>query len=253
MTFEFLFTFTFIKMVLLIYNSNFASMLSEPSITDWISSLAAFAGVPLIIWGFIKIFRKDKNQERKLNALEKLAISQDELIGQMSEQISELARQTSEFQNQSEIMQTSNELISKQIDLQNEIFLHNKVSDERKIELQKNLRINDIKPYFFRNGGHSSSSNISIPLKNKGNTARKLRLTKIKGEFMHFEKLNPDSEVDSNGNIEIKANITEGGRHLDNGSRDYELELYFEDIEENCYKQTIYSRKISLPELLTKG
>jgi hypothetical protein len=47
---------------------------------DWINALSSALGIPIIIWGIIKIFKKDKDQERKLNSLEDLAISQDEII-----------------------------------------------------------------------------------------------------------------------------------------------------------------------------
>jgi uncharacterized coiled-coil protein SlyX len=65
--------------------------MTEPLITDWINSIAALIGIPIVVWGIIKLFIKDKNQERKLSSLEKLAVSQDEMIKKMTEQISELS------------------------------------------------------------------------------------------------------------------------------------------------------------------
>jgi|GEM_PF-2913366 len=216
---------------------------------DWISAISSILSIPIIIWGIIKIFRKDKNQERKINSLENLAISQDGMIKKMTEQINELAKQTSEYQFQSVLMKESNSLISKQIELQNDIFLHNKGIEEKKLEIQEIKRLSEIKPHFTNNGGSGSSSNILINLKNKGYTARNLKLNKIRGEFMRFEQLNSEAEIDNGKSIEIKANITESGRHLDNGNRDYEIELLYEDIDGNKYKQKIENRKIGNPEL----
>ena len=59
--------------------------MTEPLITDWINSIAALIGIPIVVWGIIKLFIKDKNQERKLSSLEKLAVSQDEMIKKMKE------------------------------------------------------------------------------------------------------------------------------------------------------------------------
>ena len=224
--------------------------MSEPLITDWINSIAALIGVPLIMWGIIKLFIKDKAQERKLSSMEKLAISQNEMVNKMNEQIQELSKQTAEFQRQSVLMQDSNELISKQVELQNDIFLHEKGTEEKNAELQKKRRLNDIKPYFVNNGGTSSSTNVSINLKNKGNTAINLDLKKVQGDFIHFGKLDSEKEIDSGLNIEIKGNIAPAGRNLDNATRNYILELYFKDIDGNKYKQVITGQKVSKPELI---
>lgn len=226
--------------------------MAQPTITDWISSIASLLGIPIIIWGIIKLFIKDKSQERKLNSLESLAISQDEITKKMAEQINELAKQTSEYQYQSELMKESNNLISKQIELQNDIFLHNQVTEEKKLELQKIKRINELKPYFINNGGSSNSEKISISLKNKGNTARNLRLEKIEGNFINFKKLNTEIEFEQNKILEIVGTISSSGRNFDNSQRAFKAEIYFEDMDGNKYKQRIIDSKIGKPELIEK-
>lgn len=130
---------------------------TEPKITDWISSIAALLGIPSIVFGIVRLFIKNKDQEKKLVALESLANSQ-------SQQIEELARQTSEFQYHSELMRDSNELLRDQIALQNQIFLHNRVNDEQKAELQKKERMSAIKPHFIRLGSSSSPENFQVRL-----------------------------------------------------------------------------------------
>lgn len=226
--------------------------MAQPTITDWISSIASLLGIPIIIWGIIKLFIKDKSQERKLNSLENLAISQNEITKKMAEQINELAKQTSEYQYQSELMKESNNLISKQIELQNDIFLHNQVTEEKKLELQKIKRINELKPYFINNGGSSNSEKISISLKNKGNTAKNLRLEKIEGNFINFKKLNTEIEFEQNKILEIVGTISSSGRNFDNSQRAFKAEIYFEDMDGNKYKQRIIDSKIGKPELIEK-
>ncbi len=202
--------------------------------------------------GDYKNLKKNKNQERKINSLENLAISQDKMIRKMTEQINELAKQTSEYQYQSVLMKESNNLISNRIELQNDIFLHNKGVEEKKLEIQEIKRLSEIKPHFINIGGGSDPSNISIRLKNKGATAINLTLNKIRGEFITFQKSNPETEIDNGKNIEIKGNIFSSGRNQDNGNRDYELELTYEDIDGNKYKQKIENRKTGNPELIKK-
>jgi len=224
--------------------------MTQPSITDWISAISSGLGIPLIIWGIIKIFKKDKSQERKINSLENLAISQNEMINKLTEQIDELSKQTAEFQFQSQLMKESNVLLSKQIELQNNIFLHDKGIEEKKLEIQKIKRLGDIKPHFINNGSSSNSLNLVINLRNKGNTAKNLILNKVRGEFLNFGQLNPDAEIDTGKNIEIKANVTPSGKNHDNGNRDYEIELLYEDIDGNKYRQTIENQKVGNPEII---
>jgi hypothetical protein len=225
--------------------------MSEPLITDWINSIAALIGVPLIIWGIIKLFIKDKAQERKLNSLEKLAFSQDEMIKKMTEQIHELSNQTAEFQYQSELMQEANSLFTRQVQLQSDRFLHEKDFKERELEIQKEKRLLEIKPYFNKRGGGSSSpSGVTLKLKNRGNTARNLVLNKIEGEFIRFVKLNPELEVDSGSDIELKGKANYTDRSKFTGLHKYSLELLFEDIDGNRYRQTIIDGKVSKPELM---
>ena len=58
--------------------------MADSSITDWISAIAAASGVPLIIVGFIKVFKKNKSLEKRLSLLESLSISQENISKQMS-------------------------------------------------------------------------------------------------------------------------------------------------------------------------
>ena len=171
----------------------------------------------------------------------------------MTEQINELAKQTSEYQYQSGLMKDSNGLIGKQIELQNDIFFHNKGIEEKKLKIQEIKRLSEIKPHFINNGGSSNSSNISITLKNKGKTAKNISLNKIRGEFINFQKLSSEIEIDSGKNIEIKGSITSSGRNQDNGNRNYELELTYENIDGNKYKQKIENRKVGNPELIKEN
>jgi hypothetical protein len=222
--------------------------MTQPIITDWIIAISSVLGIPLIIWGIIKIFKKDKNQERKINSLENLAVSQTDITNKMTDEINELAKQTSEYQYQSSLMEESNKLISKQIEIQNDIFLHNKVTEDRKLELQEMERLSKIKPHFTFNTGSSNSKQITLKLKNKGATAKNLRFEKVSGEFIHFSKLNSEVEVDNGNIIEITGNINSNAAGFNNLQRRYELVLFYEDSDDHTYKQRIVNNRISTPE-----
>jgi hypothetical protein len=162
----------------------------------------------------------------------------------MSEQIIELSRQTSEYQYQSELMKDTNKLISKQIDVQNQIFIHNRISEEKNLELQKTERINQIKPRFVYARTDSSSNKMTLYLKNKGNIAKKLKLEKIEGQSINFLGLSSETELEQNNTLEIIGNISSVGRDSDNGNRLYTVDLFFEDIDGNKYKQRLINGKI---------
>ena len=220
---------------------------TEPKITDWISSIAALLGIPSIVFGIVRLFIKNKDQEKKLVALESLASSQ-------SQQIEELARQTSEYQYHSELMRDSNELLRNQIDLQNQIFLHNRVNDKQKAELQKKERMSAIKPHFILSGGSSNPENFQVRLQNKGNTARNLKLELIDDELVKINPLNSTKECNQNQGIEILGTANSAKTELNSNQVPFELLIHYEDIDGNRYTQRLTRRQqrtnISNPTLI---
>lgn len=229
--------------------------MNEPLITDWINSFAALLGVPLVVWGIIQLFLKNKSQDRKLTSLENLAKSQNDVVLKMSEQIQELSRQTSEFQFQSELMKESNLLIQKQIELQNDMYLHSKISEEKKYELQRIESISKIKPHFVFSGGHSSPSGFTVKLLNKGQTARKLSLQQIDNEFAKFSPIDENKEYDNNQKIEISGYADSSKTFYNSNQVPFSIELFFEDIEGNKYKQQVTkdgNYRVTAPERIEK-
>ena len=225
--------------------------MQESSITDWISSIASLLGVPIIIWGILKLFIKDKNQERKLSSLENLALSQDKVIKKMTDQIAELSKQTEEFRYHSELMKESNELISTQIQIQNEVFIHSKITENTKLKLQKSIRLSEIRPYFIVNRNSSNSSSIIIRLKNKEKLAKNLEFKKVEADFINFQNLESHLvEYDTNDELEIKGTIDSTNPDFNNPERQYEILLSFEDVDGNKYQQRIINGKSRSPELI---
>ena len=74
------------------------------SITDWISAIGVLLGVPITIVSLYKLFMKDKEQERKLNSLEKMAIEQNNIVLQLKSQADQMIIQSGHFQYQASLM-----------------------------------------------------------------------------------------------------------------------------------------------------
>lgn len=221
---------------------------TEPKITDWISSIAALLGIPSIVYGIVRLFIKNKDQEKKLVALESLASSQ-------SQQIEELAKQTSEYQHHSELMRESNELSRIRVELQNQNFLHNRVNDEQKAELQNKERRLAIKPHFILSSGSSSSpENFQIRLQNKGNMARNLKLEVTDDEPVKIKPLDPTRECNQNQGIEILGTADSAKTELNSNQVPFGLLVHYEDINGNRYTQRLTRRQqrtnISNPTLI---
>jgi sensor histidine kinase YesM len=93
--------------------------------------------------------------------------------------------------------------LGKQIEIQNEIFLTNKVSEQRKLELQEIERQNKIKPHFVFNFAQSDSSSNKITLKNNGATARNVRIEENSNDYIRARILKSGEETENGEKIEI--------------------------------------------------
>ncbi|MGD1894373.1 MAG: hypothetical protein ACFB15_27715 [Cyclobacteriaceae bacterium] len=220
---------------------------TEPKITDWISSIGTLLGIPTVIYGIFRLFVKNKDQEKKLNALESLAQSQ-------ALQIQELARQTSEYQYHSELMRESNEIFKDQVNIQNQVFLHNRVTDKQIIELQKKERRLSIKPHFVSAGMFSNVDKFDIHLKNKGKTAKNLRLEQIGEELARIRKLDSTKEYDQNQKLEFSGRSDSTRTELNSKQVPFNIIIHFEDIDGNRYEQRLTRQQhkidISEPKLI---
>jgi|GEM_PF-3379225 len=74
---------------------------SSADITDWIRAVAAALGIPVAIWGIIKLFKKDRAQERKVSSLEELARSQAEANDHLRGQVHQLRMTTKTLETHS--------------------------------------------------------------------------------------------------------------------------------------------------------
>lgn len=228
----------------------------EPNITDWISSIGTLIGIPTAAWGIIKLFRKNKEQERKINSLESLANAQNDVVLKMNEQVEELSRQTSEFQYQSELMKEFNEMTRLSFEIQNKNYLKTAETEAEKLELQKLERFSAIKPHFIFSGGKSNPTGFSVSLLNKGYTAKNLSIKQIGNEFATFRQIDNSKEFDKNDKLVIDGNANSSKTHFNSNQVPFEIEISFSDIDGNNYQQVLSRRnnsyKISYPVLMNE-
>ena len=211
----------------------------EPSITDWMQAIGVLLGVPLTIWGIFSLFRKDKEKERQLESLKKIAVSQDNVVQKLSEQVDQLAIQSSQFQYQSSLMSESNKLFEKQIELQKDIFMHSVGIEMKKAAIEKEKRNNEIKPFFTFELSHQSPEVFKLILANKGGTALNLKIEEIEIKYALFSPLYKDLKIEQFGHLEIKGTPRPENAFVNGNNITFEINIAFEDIDGNPYYQNI--------------
>ena len=208
----------------------------EPSITDWIQAIGVLLGVPIVIYGIVKLFFKDKEKERKITALENLSKHQSEIVDQMHLQFEQLIEQTSQLQYQGHLMYEANKLLEKQIDLQSSIHIEEKEYKEKKLEIEKAKRISKIKPYFIIEPIMFHLKEFKFKVINKGNDALNVELKELKFEEAFINRLSKIDRVEKTEEI-VFVGRSRGEKH---GKKvEFETDLIFEDVEGNKYFQTI--------------
>lgn len=211
----------------------------ESTVTDWIQAIGVLLGVPVGIWSIISLFRKDKEKEKQLNSLNSIAFSQNEIIIKLSEQIEQLSIQSSEFQYQNSLMKDANVLLEKQIELQYDFYIHGKEVEGKKLELERNKRLSEIKPHFISSTSHSSPDMFDFKLENKGGDAKKIKIQKVESKFVQFNSLPENFSIDKLGYFNISGTPNAYNTYFNGNSVTFDINLEFEDIDGNAYFQNI--------------
>ena len=139
-------------------------------ITDWIQALGALIGVLGGVYAFYKLFMRDKDKEKQIDSLIKMA--------------EQTTMQTQQLSNQAGHMEESNRLFREQIEVFKEGLLLQRTDQEQKEkekEIERRLRKNDIKPLFYQDNGSGTNTNLRIDLKNKGGQSRILKIEMLEG------------------------------------------------------------------------
>ena len=213
-----------------------------PSITEWIQAIGVLLGVPATIWGIFKLFRKDREQERKLNSLESIANEQNEIVKQLKDQADQMIIQSGHLQYQASLMKDSNKLLESQIEIQTNAYLHEKGLKEDKLAFDKQKRLTEIKPFFTRSSSGSGPQQFHFDLDNKGGDAQNLSIKEINTDFVYLEPLKKNLRIDRGDKVTMRGRPRADKTYFNSHQVTFEIALIFQDIDGNEYSQNI--RKI---------
>ena len=211
----------------------------------WIQALGTLLTIPSVVWGIFLLFRKDHEKEKKIQALSKIANSQNALLIETQKQVTEL-------QKQSQCLLNANELMKEQIEIQLETLLNDKEYKDCRIQFEKMKRINSIKPNFTICSSGFNSEELNIHSKNIGKKAFDFKIIEIESENISGFNKNVLEVVDTNREIKIsgKRQQKENGVWPKNHAK---LKMDYYDEDKNHYEQEIIVNKkavISEPKLL---
>lgn len=208
------------------------------SITDWISAIGVLLAVPITIVSLFKLFRKNKEQERKISSLETIAKEQNSIVLQLKSQADQMIIQSGHFQYQASLMKESNRLIEKQLELQTGIFLHDKDTANSQAKLEAQKRLGEIKPHFSFEGSSSGPDGFKLSLQNLGNKAENVSVIEIDNKFVNLQPKIENRNVDNNNLLNING-YPNAETHFPAIEVPYEVNLNYSDIDGNNYFQKI--------------
>lgn len=202
-------------------------------ITDWVQALGALIGVLGGVYAFYKLFTRDKDKEKQIDSLIKMA--------------EQTTMQTQQLSNQSGHMEESNRLFREQIEVFKEGLLlqrSDQEQKEREKEIERRLRKNDIKPLFYQDNGSGTNTNLRIDLKNKGGQARTLKIEMIEGaDYLRIDERVYNNTVAKGEDVTLVFRSLDESRNANNF--EYLFDLVFENMDSDKYSQRFKCRGIS--------
>lgn len=219
------------------------SVVYQSSITDWIQAMGMLLGVPATIWGVFKLFKKNKEHEQTISALEQIVKEQNDVVKQLKEHVHYMDKQSEHHKYLASLMLDSNKLLEKQFELQTDALFHNKDVEQQKIDIEKQKRINAIKPHFITDTSGSGVNDFFFNLINKGADALNVRMEVVKAENINCNSLSPNLRIEKGNIVEIKGRISAQAQHLNGRNAPFTIKLIFSDIDQNDYYQLINREK----------
>lgn len=200
-------------------------MNTEPSITDWIQSIGVLLGVPITIWGVIKLFRKDKSKEIQIQQFKSQL---DELISLNASLVS------------------ANELAERQIEV--EIKKLKESQKQKELERRRNIL-----PRYVIEKTILHSDRITIEIKNNGHFSYNQEIENCTQPLVARFDLRRTRPIEPNENSVIIIYFSEDFTG-DLRNKDFTFDLIFMDLDGSKYLQRIKYSNLnttisSIPEL----
>lgn len=226
----------------------------QPSITDWIQAFGILLGVPFTIYSLYKLFRKSKEKDEKLNALEDIAVSQNVLIGKMNQQIVELQNQTEALRIHNEIVNEGNSILRELVHLKSEAVLDEKSYKEEVLKLHEKDRKNRIKPYFILDGAGGNSQSFNFYLKNIGEDAFMVAFqnSDLK-EVIITPEYNEGQLIKKNQRVKIKISPNVRDKKIGDVQSQQEISFFNSEEDEYVQKISITNGKMKIEKPIEKS
>jgi transcriptional regulator of heat shock response len=210
----------------------------DPSLIAWLSAIVSIVGIPIAVISLYKLVQKDKDKEKRLKAIESIAITQNKQLIAMQGQVEQLSKHTSEFQNQTFTMQEANDILNKQLEIQRSAHETSENIEQRKLELEKKKHLISIRPYFNHNGGNSNANEFNLTLKNTETEAQNVILITADEGNITFQPVE-QKKVKKDGIITISGKSKTIISSIPSELMAFEAHLVFSDNEGNGYSQRI--------------
>ena len=204
---------------------------------NWIMALAAFWGVFEIIRGYFKLKQQQRENEQKMDYF--------------NEQLNEFRKQTTQFEYQTTIMNENNIIVDRGIENLLKILGRGQEAEEQRLEIERQRRINEIRPFFIFNRGLSNPREFSINLKNNGGTADGLRIIDVSKESISIYPITIDSVIEKGQELRITGSAK---GEFNSNTVTGKILLGFTDVDGNQYQQNIIKNyqgyQIGLPKAI---
>ncbi|WP_321309278.1 hypothetical protein [Marinifilum fragile] len=219
----------------------------QSSITDWIQASGVLLGVPVTAYSLIRLFIKSKEKDKKLTALEDIAVSQNVVIGKMNQQVIALQNQTEVLSAHNDLVKDGNYFLKKQLDLQLEAILEDKNYKNEYLNILEKERKLHLKPHFTYDGGGGNGKSFTFRFKNIGERAILKSFKKPNSDLAYFNPKFKDGDiVDKNGKIEIIISSSQRESRIDNIKLDLILNFTNSDDDSYFQKVSIDSSKVNI-------
>ena len=204
------------------------------TLPNWIIAIAAAYGVIEIIRGYFKLKRQQKESEQKLSFF--------------SDQLNEVRKQTTQFEYQSTIMSENNRIMEQGIRNLLRILGKGQEVEDQRLEMERQKRISDIRPFFIFNRSLSNPMEFALILRNAGEVANNLKILDISTDFFHILPFKENLAIDKGQELNIIGRPNSG---FNANSVSGQILLGYSDLDGNQYQQNLiknnHGYQIGLP------
>lgn len=183
-------------------------------ITEWLKSLGILLGIPISVFGIVKLFLKDKNKQKQISSLLNMSKQQTKINETLQKHLEQITLQTEDFHKQSLFMIDQNNLSKSGLNL-----------EVKKFEEQTLSKRERIRTYFI----HGINSLIN-PIKLQIGAIQDL-VSKLNESKLQNYQLNNNSKISAENLISLQPSEIFNAFIVDDFLRKKEDIELFNDVE----------------------